>query len=88
MEELDVFYNEKVPNSRVLNEPPETGVYLILGTSITGKTEFQIVYYRNDTKKFYLNLDCPKDRGLTDFWRIEVEEWILLKKLPISAFED
>ena len=44
--------------------------------------------FTTDTKKFYMNLDCPKDRGLTDFWRIEVEEWILLKKLPISAFED
>ena len=54
---------------------------------MTGSTEFQIVYYRTDTKKFYMNLDCPKDRDLLGFWRIEVEEWILLKKLPISAFE-
>lgn len=88
MEELDIFYNEKVPSSRALPEPLDTGMYLILGTSITGKTEFQIVYYRTDTKKFYMNLDCPRDRDLSGFWRIEVEEWILLKKLPISAFEN
>ena len=86
--ELSVFENEKVPNSLSCIEPPETGMYLILGTSITGKTEFQIVYYRTDTKKFYINLDCPRDRDLSGFWRIEVEEWILLKKLPISAFEN
>jgi len=86
--ELSVFENEKVPNSLSCTEPPETGMYLILGTSITGKTEFQIVYYRTDTKKFYMNLDCPRDRDLSRFWRIEVEEWILLKKLPISAFEN
>lgn len=86
--ELSVFENEKVPNSLYCTEPPETGMYLILGTSITGKTEFQIVYYRTDTKKFYMNLDCPRDRDLSGFWRIEVEEWILLKKLPISAFEN
>lgn len=86
--ELSVFENEKVPNSLSCTEPPETGMYLILGTSITGKTEFQIVYYRIDTKKFYMNLDCPRDRDLSGFWRIEVEEWILLKKLPISAFEN
>lgn len=86
--ELNVFENEKVPNSLSYTEPPETGMYLILGTSITGKTEFQIVYYRTDTKKFYMNLDCPRDRDLSGFWRIEVEEWILLKKLPISAFEN
>ena len=55
---------------------------------MTGSTEFQIVYYRTDTKKFYMNLDCPKDRDLLGFWHIEVEEWILLKKLPISAFEN
>jgi hypothetical protein len=35
-----------------------------------------------------MNLDCPRDRDLSGFWRIEVEEWILLKKLPISAFEN
>lgn len=86
--ELNVFENEKVPNSLSYTEPPETGMYLILSTSITGKTEFQIVYYRTDTKKFYMNLDCPRDRDLSGFWRIEVEEWILLKKLPISAFEN
>lgn len=86
--ELSVFENEKVPNSQSCTEPPETGMYLVLGTSITGKTEFQIVYYRTDTKKFYMNLDCPRDRDLSGFWRIEVEEWILLKKLPISAFEN
>lgn len=86
--ELSVFENEKVPNSLSCTEPPETGMYLILGTSIIGKTEFQIVYYRTDTKKFYMNLDCPRDRDLSGFWRIEVEEWILLKKLPISAFEN
>lgn len=86
--ELSVFENEKVPNSLSCTEPPETGMYLILGTSITEKTEFQIVYYRTDTKKFYMNLDCPRDRDLSGFWRIEVEEWILLKKLPISAFEN
>lgn len=85
---LSVFENEKVPNSLSCTEPPETGMYLILGTSITGKTDFQIVYYRTDTKKFYMNLDCPRDRDLSGFWRIEVEEWILLKKLPISAFEN
>ena len=86
--ELSVFENEKVPNSLSCTEPPETGMYLILGTSMAGSTEFQIVYYRTDTKKFYMNLDCPKDRDLLGFWRIEVEEWILLKKLPISAFEN
>ena len=86
--ELSVFENEKVPNSISYTEPPETGMYLILGTSMTGSTEFQIVNYRTDTKKFYMNLDCPKDRDLLGFWRIEVEEWILLKKLPISAFEN
>lgn len=86
--ELSVFENEKVPNSLSCTEPPKTGMYLILGTSITGKTDFQIVYYRTDTKKFYMNLDCPRDRDLSGFWRIEVEEWILLKKLPISAFEN
>ena len=86
--ELSVFENEKVPNSIYYTEPPETGMYLILGTSMSGSTEFQIVYYRTDTKKFYMNLDCPKDRDLLGFWRIEVEEWILLKKLPISAFEN
>ena len=86
--ELSVFENEKVPNSLSYTEPPETGMYLILGTSMTGSTEFQIVYYRTDTKKFYMNLDCPKDRDLLGFWRIEVEEWILLKKLPISVFEN
>ena len=85
---LSVFENEKVPNSLSYTEPPETGMYLILGTSMSGSTEFQIVYYRTDTKKFYMNLDCPKDRDLLGFWRIEVEEWILLKKLPISAFEN
>ena len=86
--ELSVFENEKVPNSISYTEPPETGMYLILGASMSGSTEFQIVYYRTDTKKFYMNLDCPKDRDLLGFWRIEVEEWILLKKLPISAFEN
>ena len=86
--ELSVFENEKVPNSISYTEPPETGMYLILGTSMSGSTEFQIVYYRTDTKKFYMNLDCPKDRDLLGFWHIEVEEWILLKKLPISAFEN
>ena len=86
--ELSVFENEKVPNSQSLKEPPCTGQYLILGTSITERTEFQIVYYRADTKKFYMNLDCPKDRTLDEFWRVTVEEWILLKKLDISAFEN
>lgn len=86
--ELNIFENEKVPNSRSLSEPPCTGQYLALTTSAFERTEFQIVFYRDDTKKFYLNLDCPEDRTLDGFWKINVEEWILLKKLEISDFKN
>lgn len=86
--ELGVFDNEKVPSSRFLKEPPCTGQYLAVTTSCYENTQFQIVFYRDDTKKFYLNLDCPEDKTLKDFWKIEVEEWILLKKLEISDFKN
>ena len=85
--ELEIFENEKVPNSRSLKEPPCTGQYLALTESVYEKTQFQIIYYRDDTKSFYLNIDCPKDRTLDGFWRINVKDWILLKKLEISDFE-
>lgn len=86
--ELEVFYNERVPNSRKDPEPPETGQYLVITTSCYEKTQFQIVYYRADTKKFYLNLDCPVENDLKSYWKMDVEEWILLKKLSISDFEN
>ncbi len=86
--ELDIFENEKIPSSRFLKEPPCSGQYLVVTSACYEKTQFQLVFYREDTKKFYMNLDCPVDKDLNGYWKMEVEEWILLKKLSLSDFEN
>lgn len=85
--ELDIFNNDSVPNSTDLKEPPCTGMYLILQTSAAG-TDFAFAYYRVDNKQWYMNLECPKDRTLAEYWMCEVEEWILLKKLSENDFQN
>lgn len=86
---LDLFNNPNVPNSQTHKIPPVTGEYLIYGYDEgLSKNIFLLVYYRNDTKKFYMDLTCLKEKGLEDYWKIHPEYWILVEELSLDLFKD
>ena len=64
---LEIFDNDKIISSKNTDNPPKTGLYLVLAyDQALEKNDYFLSYYREDTKKFYLQELTLED--FTDKW--------------------
>jgi uncharacterized protein YueI len=89
MDNLDIFDNPKIKSSLNTEQPTKTGLYLVYALDkAINKTDYYLVYFREDTKKFYLHKDYYKTSDLESYWKIIPEAWAFLREIDISEFED
>lgn len=84
-----IFANNKVETNYNTEHPLGSAEVLIYGyDKALSKNIYLVGYYRADTDKFYMAKDCLKKNDLVSFWKINIENWAVLRYIDIDEFED
>lgn len=84
-----VFASKYAETNYNSEHPKRSAEVLIYGYDrALAKNIFIIAYYRADTDKFYMAKDCLKENDIISYWKINIENWIVLKYITLDEFED
>lgn len=84
-----IFANKNIETNYNAERPMQSAEVLIYGyDKALSKNIYLIGYYRSDTDKFYMAKDCLKKNDITSFWKINIENWAVLRYICLDEFED
>lgn len=85
----DIFDNDNIETSNSLDRPSTWCRALVFGYDKgLRKDIYLLAYYREDTKKFYMDVDCLKEKDLESFWMITIKKWAVVNFLEKEDFTE